>query len=360
MNTQRVSLFLLAAIAVGLFSVAIDYAQPVLMPLVIAVLVSFVLAPAVEFLSRFKIPKVVAIILLILMILGVFFLVGLFFFNSIQSFVRIFPRYQQRLQELLDSVTQGLNERFGVPTDLLGGFDWSHMIRGYLISLSGGFIDFVTTLFIVTIFLIFLLLERPYMKRKLELAFEEQTSERIGLVIEHINQQIGRYLTLKLLISAATGFFIWISLRIIGMDFPVIWGFLGFVLNFIPSVGSTVHFVVTSVIGVVQFVPDESGKAVAVMVAMLAIQTLIGNILDPRLQGHRLDLSPFLVLFSLIFWGWLWGAVGMLLATPMTVAVKIVCENVPALRPLGVLMGKGYGRRPPALRGRANRAGSGD
>lgn len=74
------------------------------------------------------------------------------------------------------------------------------------------------------------------------------------------------------------------------------------------------------------------------------IQNIIGNFIDPRLQGHRLDLSPFLVLFSLIVWGWLWGAVGMLLATPLTVAAKIVCDNVPALTPVGVLMGKGLGR----------------
>ena len=344
MNLQRTSVIILAAIAIGLFSVALDYAQPVFMPLVIAVLVSWILAPAVMFLNRFGVPKAVAIVLLILIILGVFFLVGLFFYNSIQSFMRSFPEYQARLQEILDSISEALNVRFGVSPALLDDIDWTNMVRGYLLSLSGGFLDFVTSLFIVTIFLIFLLLELPYLKTKLESAFESRTSETIGLIIEHINQQIGRYLTLKLLISAATGFFIWLSLRIIGMEFPVIWGFAGFVLNFIPNIGSTVHFFITSLMGAIQFLPDHLGKAVAVAVAMLTIQTIIGNILDPRLQGHRLDISPFLILFSLIFWGWLWGAVGMLLATPITVSIRIICDNVPSLKPISLLMGKGFGR----------------
>ena len=159
MNLQRTSVIILAAIAIGLFSVALDYAQPVFMPLVIAVLVSWILAPAVMFLNRFGVPKAVAIVLLILIILGVFFLVGLFFYNSIQSFMRSFPEYQARLQEILDSISEALNVRFGVSPALLDDIDWTNMVRGYLLSLSGGFLDFVTSLFIVTIFLIFLLLE---------------------------------------------------------------------------------------------------------------------------------------------------------------------------------------------------------
>ena len=343
-------MIILAAIAIGLFAVALDYAQPVLMPLVIAVLMSFVLSLGVAFLQRLRVPRVVAITILILTILAVFSLVGLFFFNSIQSFIRIFPRYQGRMQELLDAVTGGLNTRFGVPTTVLEDFDWTGVLSDYLLSLSGGFFNFASGLVVVTLFLVFLLLERPYMKAKLETAFESRTSERIGLVIGHINQQIGRYLTLKFLISAATGFIIWLSLTLIGMDFPVIWGFLGFVLNFIPNIGSTVHFVITSLMAVVQFVPDDVGKAVSVAVAMLTIQTIIGSFLDPRLQGHRLDISPFLILFSLILWGWLWGAIGMFLSTPITVAVKIVCANIPALKPISVLMGKGFGRASPKLR----------
>ncbi len=343
MNLERVSVLLLAVIAFGLIAAAMDFAQPVIMPLVIALLLSFVLAPIVDILHRLHIPRPIAIAVVILMLLGLFFLVALIFYTSIQSFVRNFPQYQARLQELIDGLSMGLSESLGMETDLLSGIDWPTMIRDYLLTLSGSFFDFMTSLFVVTIFLIFLLLEQPFLKSKLEAAFEAGTSAKIGLVMEHINLQIGRYLGLKLAISAATGFLIWLLLFLIGMDFPIIWGFLGFVLNFIPSIGSTVHFFVTSIMAFIQYFPDSIGKVLAVVLSMLAIQTIIGNIMDPRLQGRRLNLSPFLVLFSLILWGWLWGAVGMLLATPLTVAIKIVCENIPAFYPASVLMGKGAG-----------------
>jgi len=94
--------------------------------------------------------------------------------------------------------------------------------------------------------------------------------------------------------------------------------------------------------GFVQFYPESPGRIFAIIISMALIQNIIGSFFDPRLQGHRLDISPFIVLFSLIVWGWLWGAIGMLLATPIMVAVKIVCDNIPALNPIGVMMGKGY------------------
>lgn len=345
MNPQKITVFLLGLIAAGLVALALDFAQPVLMPLVIAILFSFVFAPAVELLHKIHIPRPLAIIIIIIVILGLFFLIGLFFYNSLQSFMRFLPKYQAQFQELFTSLSNTLSDRFNLPTGVIQDLDWVTMIRGTLRSASGNFIEFARGLFIVTIFLIFLLLERPYLTSKLQSAFAETTSNKIGYVIRHINQQIGRYLSVKLLISTITGVLIWLSLVIIGMDFPIVWGFAGFMFNFVPNIGSTLHFLIVSAMGFVQFYPESPGRIAAVVVSMALIQNLIGNFFDPRLQGHRLDLSPFLVLFSLLVWGWLWGAVGMLLATPITVAIKIVCDNIPTLNPLGRLMGKGFGRK---------------
>ena len=345
MDLQKVSIILLAVIAIGLSAFAVDIAQPVLMPLVIALLFSFVFAPAIDLLHRFKIPRPIAIVILILGILGIFFLIGLFFYTSFQSFVRVFPKYQEQFQEILKSLSLTLSDRFGIPIGVLDDLDWATMIRGYLISISGTSIGFARGLFVVTIFLIFLLIERPYLKHKLQTAFAEATSEKIGRIVGHINQQIGRYLSVKLFISAITGVLIWLSLLIIGLDFPIVWGFAGFLFNFVPNIGSTLHFVIVSIMGFIQFYPESPGKIAAVALSMAIIQNVIGNFFDPRLQGHRLNISPFLVLFSLVVWGWLWGAVGMLLATPLTVAIKIVCDNIPALAPIGTLMGKGTGRK---------------
>ena len=200
MNPQKVTVFLLALIAAGLIALALDYAQPVLMPLVIALLFSFVFAPAVEGLYKFHIPRPIAIIIIILVILGVFFLIGLFFYNSFQSFVQFLPKYQAKFQSIFNNLSNTLSDRLGLPTAVLEDLDWATMIRGYLINVSGNFIEFARGMFIVTIFLIFLLLERPYLAKKLQSAFAETTSNKIGFIIRHINQQIGRYLSIKLLI----------------------------------------------------------------------------------------------------------------------------------------------------------------
>jgi predicted PurR-regulated permease PerM len=193
---------------------------------------------------------------------------------------------------------------------------------------------------LILIFLIFLLLEKPLFKRKIARAFGESNGRRIGQILEHINQQVGRYINLKFFISLATGFFVWVFLTIIGLDFPLVWGVLAFLLNFIPSIGSFIFVVITIIMGVVQFYP-LMGKMIAVAASMIGIQVIIGNILDPRLQGHRLNISPFLILFSLIFWGWIWGAAGMFLAVPIIVIIKIICENIPTLKPIAVLMESG-------------------
>ncbi|MFW6209686.1 MAG: AI-2E family transporter, partial [Spirochaetota bacterium] len=114
-----------------------------------------------------------------------------------------------------------------------------------------------------------------------------------------------------------------------------------FLLNFIPSIGSFVLVVITIIMGVIQFYPNM-GKIIAVAATMIATQVTIGNFLDPRLQGRRLNISPLLILFSLIFWGWIWGVIGMFLSVPIMVVIQITCENIPALRPIAVLMESGH------------------
>ena len=128
------------------------------------------------------------------------------------------------------------------------------------------------------------------------------------------------------------------------MDFALIWGVLAFLLNFVPNIGSLIVMIVTILMGFIQFYPS-AGRVMAVIISMIIIQITMGNIIDPRLQGHRLDLSPFLILVSLIFCGWLWGIVGMFLAVPLMVVIKIICENIPVLKPVFVLMGSGKDRK---------------
>jgi predicted PurR-regulated permease PerM len=340
MNSNAVSTGILGIIALILVGAVLKMMAAILLPLVIAVFLSFIVVPLVNLLDKTRMARVLAIAIVILVLFGVMFLIFLFFQTSVNSFIREYPKYANRYLQISGQIEELIRTRFNIQFDFSTDINWQGALRDYLLSFSGSLMTFFSSVLLILIFLIFLLLEKPLFKRKIARAFGESNGRRIGQILEHINQQVGRYINLKFFISLATGFFVWVFLTIIGLDFPLVWGVLAFLLNFIPSIGSFIFVVITIIMGVVQFYP-LMGKMIAVAASMIGIQVIIGNILDPRLQGHRLNISPFLILFSLIFWGWIWGAAGMFLAVPIIVIIKIICENIPTLKPIAVLMESG-------------------
>ncbi len=341
MRISAVSTGLLGVITVIMLGAVLKMAASILLPLIIAIFLSFIIAPLVNMLDKMHIPRVLALILTLLVLFGVMFLIYLFLQTSVNSFIKEYPKYASRYTEISSQIETMVLQRFDISFDFSTDIDWQGALRDYLVRLSGSLINFFSSLILIIIFLIFLLLEKPLFKSKLARAFDEETGRHIGRIIEHINQQVGRYINLKFFISLATGLFVWFFLLIIGVDFPIVWGVLAFLLNFIPSIGSFVLVVITITMGVIQFYPNM-GKIIAVAATMIATQVTIGNFLDPRLQGRRLNISPLLILFSLIFWGWIWGVIGMFLSVPIMVVIQITCENIPALRPIAVLMESGH------------------
>ena len=154
-------------------------------------------------------------------------------------------------------------------------------------------------------------------------------------------RQVSRYLLLQFVISLATGVCVWLALWAIGVEFAPTWGVLAFVLNFIPTIGSIIASIPPILIALVQSAPHSYWQAVVTAIALLAIQMTIGNVISPRVMGDHLNLSPVAVLVSLLFWSWLWGPAGALLSVPITAAIKIVCDNIAPLAPIGVLLGSG-------------------
>jgi predicted PurR-regulated permease PerM len=184
----------------------------------------------------------------------------------------------------------------------------------------------------------FLLIEAVHFKEKIDRAFENKRSGQIKKIADDVIYQVTRYLSIKFLISLATGTVVAIGLGIVRLDFALVWGIIQFILNFIPNIGSIAAGVGATLFALIQFWPDP-GPIIAVALIMLGANMIIGSIMEPKIMGDNLGLSPIVVLISLAIWGWLWGFVGMILAVPMTVIIKILCENIPFLEPVSILMG---------------------
>ena len=193
-------------------------------------------------------------------------------------------------------------------------------------------------LFVIFLMYTFLLVEAGSFEKKISLAFEGKMRHRVRSVIAKVIVDTTSYISIKFIISLATGVVVFTGLSIIGVDFAVVWAFLSFLLNFIPTFGSVISFLVTVFFALLQFFPSVP-QVLATALVMLLTNMLLGNIVEPRVEGGNLDISPFLILVSLSVWGWIWGFIGMILAVPFLVFIKIFCENVSFLKPMAIMLG---------------------
>jgi predicted PurR-regulated permease PerM len=210
-------------------------------------------------------------------------------------------------------------------------------IRIFTYQISYSLVNFVKDLVMVGIFMVFLLAESVYFKEKLTVAFEGKWAGQVRKISTDIMTQVSRYLSIKFIISVANGIIVGVLLHLIGVEFAEVWGLVQFVLNFIPSLGSIATGVLVSIFSLAQFFP-EPAPIILTVVIMIGINMIIGFGLEPKIMGDGLGLSPVVILVSLMVWGWLWGFAGMVLAVPMMVIIKIVCENFPVLEPISILL----------------------
>ena len=158
-----------------------------------------------------------------------------------------------------------------------------------------------------------------------------QNVERFGIMVK----QVQRYLAIKTLISVATGICVGLWVSLLGLGFPLLWGLVAAIFNYIPNLGSILAAIPPVLFAIVQFGP---GHAAVVAIGYLVINVVFANFLEPYLMGRRLGLSTLVVFLSLVFWGWVWGPVGMLLSVPLTVIIKIALENTEDFRWLAVML----------------------
>lgn len=338
------------AAAAGVLAIVASFAAlkalgTVLKPLAFAWVLTLILAPLVKASVKWlRIPETFAILVAMAFAILVCFEFGVIVNSLVSSFVPKYGEYVEKLQALLRHFYAMLPDK---AVDMLRELDWLGGVSRKVLSMSGVVISASSSTTIVLVITAFLLIERRDFAIKMSGAFGEDAGRILG-VVGTISTQVSRYLILQCVISAATGVATWLALWAIGVDFAATWGFLAFILNFIPTIGSIIAAIPPLLIALVQHAPGSYMPFFEALVAILAIQMIIGNVISPRLMGSRLNLSPVAILVSLLFWHWLWGVPGALLATPVTAAIKIVCDNLRPLKPVGVLLGSGRPLRKSA------------
>jgi len=328
-----VFLALLAAIAVV---TVLKVGQSIFLPITISIFLSFALRPLVHALQRWKIPITLASLISLAVVFAFLTLLGSLLSMSLASLNERLPFYLEKLREL---TVQGIAwlEDWGIyvnRNEILKQINpntVASLIGQSFLSMFNavkyGFIVFFVTLFA--------LIESGRLKNKVFSIYGEGSP--FQKYFAEIGQDIQRYLFFKSLISLSTGILIWLFLKILGVDFPLVWGFLAFLLNFIPSIGSIVAGIPPLLLTLVQYEHPLS-YFIAVLLGILTIQVTFGNFLEPRVMGRSLNMSALVIFISLVFWGWIWGPIGMLLAVPLTVSTKLAFGVFPRTQHLSKLM----------------------
>ena len=340
-NSGRAVLFLVAIIALFLTCAVLKITAGLFLPFIIALLLALVMSPWVVFLGKFKVPRFISIILAGLIVIASLIALGVIFFTSARSILRVYPRYEARITEIYIWLSRyfelSYDEQLSFIQNLWAQLGIRTQIQLYTLSLSNTFLTFIKDAVMVALFVVFLLFEAVYIKEKLSVAFEGKRAGQIQKISTSIMQQISRYLSIKFVISLATGVIVALLLRLVGVEFAEVWGIIQFILNFIPTLGSIAIGILVSLYSLVQFWP-QPGPIILTVAIMLGTNMIIGNILEPKIMGDGLGISPITILLSLTVWGWIWGFAGMVIAIPMMVIIKIVCESIPVLEPVSILL----------------------
>lgn len=306
--------------------------QAILAPFLFALLIAIAGALPLRWLQSKRVPGPIAAVLVAGLFASVLFALGSLAAQSVDGLAEALPGYQKDL-ELLFRQTQARLNPYGIklPSRLSQVDERVTMgvITGFLQGAARVFSSVATAMVI----LFFVLLEAADYRVKFHAALSHTVD--VGR-LEKVTTDVQRYLFVKTVTSAVTGLLVAILCAIMGVDFPILWGLLAFVLNYIPVVGSIIAAVPALLLGCISL---SLVKIIILGVGYIVVNAGVSNFLEPTLMGRHLGLSPLIIFMSLVFWGWAWGPIGMFLSVPITMLVKILLENSDDLEWIATLMG---------------------
>jgi AI-2 transport protein TqsA len=312
----------------------IKAASIVLVPFLLSVFIAIAVSPLINWSSQFKIPRWLSVTFVILIIVVIGFMLAGLITQSLSEFRANLPSYQAQLSGNFAWFVDKLALiNINIDRSLLV----SYLDPGVAMSMATNFITgmgvALSNVFLILLTVIFMLFEAETMPRRVHVAFSDP-----DMNLPHIDrflQSVNQYLVIKMLVSLATGICIGSWLYFLGVDHFMLWAVLSFMLNFIPNIGSIIAAIPAVLMAFVEFGLVKAGLA---GLGFIVVNTVMGNIIEPRFMGKGLGLSTLVVFLSLIFWGWLLGTVGMLLSVPLTMVVKIALESRESTTWLAILL----------------------
>jgi AI-2 transport protein TqsA len=326
---------LLGTAALVVIVAGIRAAAPIVVPFLLAGFIAVVCSPPMFWLQRKGVPVVLAVLAVVVGVMVVGLGLGALIGTSLRDFPAAVPGYQTRLHDevtLLRGWLAGLG--VAVPDELVTGYLDPGKAMELVASLLAGLGGVLGNAFLILLTVVFMLFEAVHLPDKLrQMSRDPETSLQQCAAI---NTGVKRYLGIKTAVSVATGGAIAIWLAVLGVDYPLLWGLLAFLFNFVPNIGSVIAAVPAVLLAFIQL---GIAPALLVIAGYAAVNVVVGNVVEPRFMGRGVGLSTLVVFLSLVFWGWVLGPVGMLLSVPLTMVAKIVLESQEATRPIAVLLG---------------------
>lgn len=323
-----------AAVVVVIYGMQL--AKVLLVPFLIAAFLALITVRPMLWLQQKRVPSFLAALTIVSGIMLLMAIVGTILGSSIADFTAALPEYQARLDVIVDRVIDFVVKhlRGDESMESLGDMVDPGWAMGLAATILNSLKDVLTNMFLIIFTMIFMLLEVSSVGTKVEAAFGRSTEslQRPRAFL----QNLGRYLGIKTIVSFATGFCAGVLTWALGLDFPLLWAMLAFLLNYVPTIGSIIAAVPAVLLALVQLGP---GAASATAIGFAAINIAFGNIIEPRLMGYGVGISPLVVFIGLIFWGWVFGPVGMLLSVPLTMTLKLALESDASTRWIAILIG---------------------
>ncbi len=333
--------FVLGIILLGFLYVILKELHSILIPFFVAIIIAFIFEPFYSWMCKKKIPGIIALVIIVILILIIANISSVFIFTSISSFESQAPTYQNKFMTIFAEVGKLIQSNEMISNFVMNNLKLEEQLKkidigGILTSVISGLAGIFGNFILIMIYVVFLIPEIGDFRKRLKQAYTLKKATTITNVIDDVFDDIKKYLLNKTLINFTHAVLAYIILIIFNVDFAIVWAFLIFFGSYIPNIGATVMTIIPFLSALLQY--ESFGIPLIILILLTVLAFTMGNIIEPKVFGNTLNLSPILIIFSLIFWGYLWGIVGMFLAVPIMSMIKIILSKFEGTKSISLMM----------------------